>query len=149
MFTKVMAIILPTLLTVAVYAAGHFVGYQKGYADGACVETTDDLPKQQTIEIMANYIISKESSFRPGQWGDLDKPHKTYGKAQFQRRTFYWMAQKAGLKSPDWKNEEQQVWLLKWALRNGYGKHWGKNYTQALHVAFTTMKARHTIQARI
>ena len=70
---------------------------------------------------LALKIIACESSFRPHIWGD-DK--KSYGIAQFQKKTFYWLADKAKMKNMDWKLPEHQVRLLMWALDNGYGKYW-------------------------
>lgn len=67
-------------------------------------------------------IIQRESSGKhDGIWGDEGK---SYGIAQFQEKTFYWLAKKAGLQDPNWKNEAQQIALLAWAVKNGYGNLW-------------------------
>ena len=67
-------------------------------------------------------IVQRESSGKhDGIWGDEGK---SYGIAQFQERTFYWLAKKAGLQDPDWKNESQQIALLAWAVKNGHGNLW-------------------------
>jgi len=67
-------------------------------------------------------IIQRESSGKhDGIWGDEGK---SYGIAQFQERTFYWLAEKASLQDPDWKDESQQITLLAWAVKNGYGGLW-------------------------
>lgn len=67
-------------------------------------------------------IIQRESSGRHDEvWGDEGK---SYGIAQFQERTFYWLAEKASLQDPDWKDESQQIALLAWAVKNGYGGLW-------------------------
>ena len=147
MFTKLMTIFLCSVISMVLYVAGYSNGFQKGEQAG--ITECQDMLRDNITEVMANYIIARESSHRPGQWGDFDKPFRTYGKAQFQKRTFYWMAGMAKLDKPDWKNEEQQVRLLKWALVNGYGSHWGKNYTKALHVAVLSLHARHTLRASI
>lgn len=77
-------------------------------------------------------VIDCESSGRhEGVWGDGGK---SYGIAQFQKKTFYYLAAKA-LKSPhspffkagqsgDWKDREDQIQLLSWAVKNGYGNLW-------------------------
>ena len=46
------------------------------------------------------------------------------GIAQFKEATFYWMADMAKLENPEWENETQQIWLLNWAIENGYESHW-------------------------
>jgi len=69
-------------------------------------------------------VIMCESSGRHNIWGDLNYTYPAFGIAQFQERTFYWMAEKANLNNPNWKSEWQQVWLLEWAIDNGYGKYW-------------------------
>ena len=56
-------------------------------------------------------------------WGDLDKPHKAYGVAQFQERTFDWMCKLSG-KNLDYANADHQRELLRWALENNYGRMW-------------------------
>lgn len=67
-------------------------------------------------------IIQRESSGKhDGIWGDEGK---SYGIAQFQESTFYWLAEKADLQDPDWKDESQQITLLAWAVKNGYGGLW-------------------------
>jgi hypothetical protein len=59
-----------------------------------------------------------------------------YGRAQFMERTFNWMKGLAGKPHLQWRSEADQMWLLNWAVRNGYGKHWQTCYHQA--VAKTT-----------
>jgi len=67
-------------------------------------------------------IVQRESSGKhDGIWGDEGK---SYGIAQFQERTFYWLAEKADLQDPDWKDESQQITLLAWAVKNGHGSLW-------------------------
>ena len=73
------------------------------------------------IQVLASKIMDCESGDRhEGIWGKAGE----YGIAQFKKNTFYWMSGLAGLKNPDWKNREQQIWLLEWALKNGYEEHW-------------------------
>jgi hypothetical protein len=66
-------------------------------------------------------IIICESGGRKGIWGDGGKSH---GCAQFQRPTFTWMKKEAKRPDLQWKKWADQLWLLDWALRHGYGKHW-------------------------
>ena len=58
-----------------------------------------------------------------------------YGVAQFMDYTFDWMKGLAGRPELVWENEEDQLWLLEWAIRNGYGKHWQFCYRQAISEA--------------
>jgi len=48
---------------------------------------------------------------------------KSCGIAQFQVRSFNWMAHKAGMELKYW-NPEDQLTLLNWAIDHGYAKHW-------------------------
>ena len=57
-------------------------------------------------------------------WGDKNYIHKAYGIAQFQKRTFYWLMDISGKKNMKWKNKDDQIKLLKWALENGQGELW-------------------------
>lgn len=67
-------------------------------------------------------IIGCESSSRhDGVWGDGGR---SYGIAQFSRRTFRYLASKSGIGGLDWKSRDDQLALLGWALDNGYGRHW-------------------------
>ena len=72
----------------------------------------------------AHSIIECESSGNHDVWGDLDYEYPAYGIAQFQERTFYWMAELSGRNGLDWKSEADQRWLLEWAIANGYGNYW-------------------------
>lgn len=68
------------------------------------------------------HIINCESGIRhEGIWGDNGA---SYGVAQFQYRTFDWMRTQAGKPRLKWKNRNDQLWLLDWALDQGYGKYW-------------------------
>ena len=74
------------------------------------------------ISELAQKIIFCESGNRHDNiWGDNGK---AYGIAQFWEGTFYGFAKKAGLQNADWKNKEQQIYLLEWALENNLGSHW-------------------------
>jgi hypothetical protein len=69
-------------------------------------------------------VVECESNFRPHVWGDLDKPYPSYGIAQFQERTFNWLAKKSGRKGLVWKNPKDQMWLLIWAIKHGHSHLW-------------------------
>lgn len=70
-------------------------------------------------------VLRCESSYRhENLWGDLNYTFPAYGIAQFQERTFKELAGKAGYKNLEWKDKEDQVRILAWGLRNGYGKRW-------------------------
>lgn len=140
MFNRVVTFIMALTMFGFVYGAGYYNGFQHGQKAGAdqCITEV----KYTLVEVMADHIMLKESSLQHvGVWGKLpeDQKYPAYGIAQFQKRTFYWMAKLAGLKDPNWKDQSQQEWLLKWALVNGYGHHWGKNYRQALQVAVSNI----------
>lgn len=67
-------------------------------------------------------ILTCESGIKhEGTWGDGGK---SYGIAQFQYATFDYLRNKAGRPGLRWKNRDDQIELLDWALRNGYGKYW-------------------------
>ena len=79
-------------------------------------------PEYKVYGSLVSDIVECESSGRhEGVWGDEGM---AYGIAQFWESTFYEFAEKAGLQEPDWKNEQQQLWLLNWALQNGKSGHW-------------------------
>lgn len=77
------------------------------------------------LEKIVSQIVMCESGGRhEGVWGDLDKPHPAYGIAQFQRRTFEHFKNMAGRPELKWKNKDDQIWLLKWAIKNNLAHHW-------------------------
>ena len=59
-----------------------------------------------------------------------------YGPAQFKEETFNWMKSLAKMEQLEWRNPTDQVTLLDWALRNGYGNHWA-TYSLARQRAIT------------
>ena len=78
-------------------------------------------PEIVRVQVLAAKITACESSNRhEGVWGLAGE----YGIAQFKERTFYWMAELAGLDNPDWKNKGQQLYLLDWAIAEGLEGHW-------------------------
>jgi len=89
-----------------------------------------DLLKQQLSETRLDLEVEREKlsiilcesgAIHHNVWGDGGK---SYGICQFQKRTFYWMAELANKPELRWKRRDDQVWLLDWALRHGYGKYW-------------------------
>lgn len=73
------------------------------------------------LDILTYKIIQCESSCRHDVYGDHGK---AYGIAQFHRPTFNEFKKRAGRPELKYKCEEDQIWLLKWALRNGLENHW-------------------------
>jgi len=47
-----------------------------------------------------------------------------FGKYQFHKRTFNWVKGLAGMPDLNIAIEKDQEILLKWAIENGYGRHW-------------------------
>jgi hypothetical protein len=82
----------------------------------------DTLQTDLRIEQEKLVILSCESKFRhDGIWGDNGR---SYGIAQFQKPTFDELKTRAGKTTLQWTKQEDQLWLLDWALRNGYAKKW-------------------------
>lgn len=78
--------------------------------------------KVSELDRLAAKIIMCESSCRhEGVYGDHGK---AYGIAQFHRPTFNEFKKRAGRPDLKYKSEQDQIWLLKWALRNGLENHW-------------------------
>ena len=68
-----------------------------------------------------NILLCESGCKHTGVWGDGGK---SYGIAQFQYKTFCDLKGEAGIPSLRWTNREDQIRLLDWALRHGYGKYW-------------------------
>jgi hypothetical protein len=80
------------------------------------------LEKELQIEREKLSILTCESNIKHTDiWGDNGM---SYGIAQFQERTFKELKLKAGKPKLSWKVQADQIWLLDWALRNGYGEYW-------------------------
>lgn len=71
--------------------------------------------------LIADIVACESSGRHKGLWGDGGK---SYGIAQFQKNTFYYLAKKAGVSGLKWKSREDQLWLLRWSIDNGYGDNW-------------------------
>ena len=66
-------------------------------------------------------ILCESGARHQGVWGDGGR---SYGIAQFQYATFNELRKEAGRPDLRWKIRHDQLWLLDWALRHGYGKYW-------------------------
>ncbi len=88
-----------------------------GYAG----ESKENVIEQDKIEQAAYRIILCESGGKHiGCWGAAGE----YGWAQFKKKTFEWMKGLAGRPELKWKNKDDQMWLLKWAIKNNLSSHW-------------------------
>lgn len=83
----------------------------------------DTLQKKIQKEILIRKIVACESGGDDEKWGDLNYSYPAYGRCQFQHRTFRWLSEKANFIG-DWKNSNDQIYLMGWALDNGYGNLW-------------------------
>lgn len=122
---------------VAAFTMGLSVATNKFYPiiqkqDEMLLKTQRLLDQEQKYNAIARRIIFYESSGRHNVWGDHGSKYPVYGIAQFQERTFKWLAKLAHEPNLEWKNKQHQIWLLGWALRHGYGHLWGKNFTKAI-----------------
>lgn len=108
-----------------------------GYAG----ESKESVSVIDPIDRVVEEIIRCESGGRQKIWGDCDedipfpyycktlvcakKYHcKAHGCAQFWRKTFIWLAGKFGRKDLKITSEQDQRWLLKKAIIEGYGYLW-------------------------
>ena len=130
MTKKIIAVGCFALFTIIVW----FSGYNHGHSDGYHAAQYD--VQQAKLDFVANKIIYYESrGMHDGVWSRTDVI-PAYGVAQFQRRTFNWMKGLAHRPDLNWKNEDDQRYLLRWALANGYGSHWGPNYVRAMRAYY-------------
>jgi len=77
--------------------------------------------REKALRQAAAVIRCESGGRHDGVWGDGGR---SYGIAQYQRRTFYALAEEAGLSAADWKSREDQVQLLVWAIENGRAGEW-------------------------
>lgn len=66
-------------------------------------------------------IIECESR---GQHDNIWGKHGEYGWLQFKEKSFYFLAQKKGIKNPKWKNKYHQFIVAKWGIEHGYINWW-------------------------
>lgn len=120
--------IIAVVMIIALLQLGMYAG-RKAEAQAASPSYLDQLKIRLTateyeleIEREKMSILLCESGIRhEGTWGDGGK---SYGIAQFQLATFKDLRKEAGRPELQWKNRDDQLWLLDWALRHGYGKYW-------------------------
>jgi hypothetical protein len=76
--------------------------------------------EEKYFDQLTEDIIKCESSGIENAVGDGGL---AYGVAQFHRETFNWMCKLSG-KNLNYYNAQDQKELLRWALENGYQRHW-------------------------
>jgi hypothetical protein len=108
---------------------------------GFASESKESVVIIDPIDRVVEEVIQCESGGRQKIWGDCDedipypyycktlvcakKYHcKAHGCAQFWRDTFNWLAGLSKRKGLKIDSEQDQRWLLKWAIINGYGWNW-------------------------
>jgi hypothetical protein len=112
---------------ILVLAVAAFVGFGTGQtiAEKEAAREKSELHDARYdlgIERTKLQILACESGVRhDGVWGDGGK---SYGIAQFQHATFKWMRDQSGRPELKWMSQADQLWLLDWALRRGYGRYW-------------------------
>lgn len=84
-------------------------------------EAGERLEELETRVAAAEIIECESNGRHDGVWGDGGQ---SYGIAQFKKGTFDYLKKKAGEEGFEWKRREDQLALLRWALKNGYGGHW-------------------------
>lgn len=124
------------ILLVASFFMGSIVGSGKAYSRG--LEEGRNQYKIVQQEMVYESIVENITYCESRDIHDRTSWAGAYGRAQFMERTFNWMKGLAGKENLEWRNEEDQMWLLNWAIRKGYGSHWQTCYRQA--VAKTTEK---------
>ena len=89
------------------------------------LETEQEIGHRIELLLTVQSILLCESSGKhENVWGDKNYKYPAYGIAQIQERTFYWLSDKAGFKNMKWKNKNDQIKLLMWAVENDYGELW-------------------------
>ena len=78
----------------------------------------------QRYEDLGLVIECESSGNHEGIWGDCALPYPAYGIAQFQKRTFDFLKRLAERKDLSYWDKNDQVWLLNWAMDNGFGHYW-------------------------
>jgi hypothetical protein len=115
---------LPTKLQDNILSAFNSSIIIKEQSYGSIVFNLKEEPEIITqTDIIVENIIQCESQNQM-VWGDLDLPIHAFGVAQFQERTFNHLKELANTPNLDFYKETDQIWLLKWAIENGYGNYW-------------------------
>ena len=80
---------------------------------------------------MVKQIVWHESRGKIDAHGDCDDTGiedinhcKAFGITQYHRKTFYYHAKLAKLDHAKWQSPEDQLLLLRWALKTGRGREW-------------------------
>lgn len=81
--------------------------------------TTSYLRTNPPLSDLAFKIIECESEWNPNAIGKAGE----IGLAQFKIGTWHWLSKKAGV-NLDINSLRDQIWLLQWALDNGFESHW-------------------------
>ena len=89
--------------------------------DSLLIQLSDTKYELSIAKQKIHIIACESSGYHHGVWGDSGK---SYGIAQFQLGTFKDLRTEAGKPELKWMNKADQLWLLDWALRHGYGKRW-------------------------
>jgi hypothetical protein len=91
-------------------------------------DLTEEVEVVTKTDAIVENIIQCESQNQM-VWGDLNYYEKgvnirSYGVAQFQERTFNYLKGLANADQLNFYDRDDQVYLLKWAIENGYGYLW-------------------------
>ena len=110
------------LLIVGVCVNSYRVTYlqKRIYTLEQTIGKTEEVAQARREYVIQKIVMCESSGKHEGTWGDGGK---SYGIVQFQKRTFDWLSKEAGMEG-EWKNEQDQLNLMSWALDNGYGDHW-------------------------
>lgn len=80
---------------------------------------TDAITPFEKVRHQVGWHESRNNhNVRPGDNG------LAHGKYQFHKRTFDWFKGMAGMSDLDIARERDQEILFKWAIENGYSRHW-------------------------
>ncbi len=128
-----------TIVTLFILAAGFQVGLYKERSTQTAQAIRLEFEKKEAqidrLKIALNdttfslevereklsILLCESGISHEGIWGDGGR---SYGIAQFQFATFKDLRGQAGRPDLQWKRRDDQLWLLDWALRHGYGRYW-------------------------
>jgi hypothetical protein len=85
------------------------------------LERTVDNESARVAEMVMIVTNCESSNRHEGIYGDGGK---AYGIAQIWEATFHRLARTMGRPELRWKDKRDQLIVLSWAIRNGYGKEW-------------------------
>lgn len=123
---KLVYFILLAVLNTLLFAYWGMYNYNRGFDAGMKQAVIQQ--KEEAVQIVTSRITYCESR----NIHDRTSNKGAYGRAQFMKPTFNWMKNLAKHPELEWRNEKDQMWLLDWAVRNGYGSHWQTCYRQAV-----------------